>query len=108
MSKYLLSKSYNGQYWWVLKADNGQTLIKSEMYNYKLSCKTGIASSKSSIEDKNFKKYGSTYNSYYFNQIADNGQVLGTSEMYTTSSNRDAGIESVKACAQKALIEENI
>lgn len=35
MSKYIIRKTSNGQYWWVLKAPNGETLLTSETYTTK-------------------------------------------------------------------------
>jgi uncharacterized protein len=41
--KFVISKAKNGwQYYFVLKAPNGQPILTSEMYNSKASCKKGI------------------------------------------------------------------
>lgn len=42
MAKYVISKSTNGQYWFVLKSSNGQTVVTSETYTTKQACKDGI------------------------------------------------------------------
>lgn len=106
MGKYQIKKSVNYQYYWVLKASNGETLIKSETYVTKDGCKNGIYSSKVSVSDSNFDRKYSIDKQYYFNQRANNYQVLGTSETYTTSYNRDHAIEVVKREAPTALIED--
>ncbi len=36
MAKYVIRKATNDQYWWVLKAGNGETLLTSETYTAKL------------------------------------------------------------------------
>src|SRR5690606_17262038 len=106
MSKYIIRKTSNGQYWWVLKATNGNTLITSETYTTKQSCQGGIASSKVSIADSNFKRLTSVRNEPYFTQNSNNYQVLGTSEMYSSTQNRENGIEAVKQYAPIATIED--
>jgi uncharacterized protein len=106
MGKYLIKKSSNGQFFWVLNASNGQTLIKSETYVTKDGCKAGIASSKVSVYESNFRKLSSVNGQYYFNQVANNYQVLGTSETYTTSYARDNGVEVVKREAPSAIVDD--
>ncbi|RIW11888.1 DUF1508 domain-containing protein [Algoriphagus lacus] len=106
MGNYVVTNTSNGQYRWVLISVNGEKLITSEAYVSKQSCLAGIASSKLSVADSNFRKLNSTRNEPYFNQIANNNQVLGTSEMYSSSFSRDMGIESVKKNAPNATIED--
>lgn len=106
MAKYIIRKASNGQYWWVLKAPNGETLLTSETYTTKQNCHSGIVSSKASLADSNFRRLLSTRNEPYFTQNSNNYQVLGTSEMYSSTYARDSGIESVKRYAQNAIIED--
>lgn len=44
--KFEINKSSNGQYYFVLKAENGKIIATSEMYTTKESCKNGIQSVK--------------------------------------------------------------
>lgn len=106
MSKYVIRKATNGQFWWVLKAGNGETLLTSETYTTKQSCLNGVDSSKLSIADSNFKRLNSRSFQPYFTQVANNSQVLGTSEMYSSTFARDSGIESVKNNARNAIVED--
>lgn len=106
MAKYQVTRTSNSQYRWVLKASNGETLLTSETYISKQSCFAGIASSKISISDSNFKKLNSVRVEPYFNQVANNNQVLGTSEMYSSSYSRDLAIGSVKKNSPIALVED--
>ncbi|MDF2159392.1 YegP family protein [Algoriphagus sp. CAU 1675] len=106
MAKYTVKKATNVQFRWTLKAGNGEILITSETYVSKQSCLAGIASSRISVADSNFKRLNSVRNEPYFNQIANNYQVLGASEMYSSSFARDMGIESVKKNAPIAIIED--
>jgi uncharacterized protein len=105
--KYLIKRSINSQYYWVLHSVNGEALIKSEMYTTKDACKNGIASSKICIADSNFQRKTSSNGwQYYFNQTANNYQVLGTSEMYNSVQARDNGINAVKRDAPNANVED--
>ncbi|NAW50112.1 DUF1508 domain-containing protein [Elizabethkingia argentiflava] len=106
MAKYLIRKSTNGQYWWVLKAGNGETILTSETYTTKQNCLKGVESSKVNIADGNFKILTSVRNDPYFTQRAGNHQVLGTSQMYSSTHARDIGISSVKNNAPIAVIED--
>lgn len=105
--KYIIKRSVNNQYYWVLHSINAEALIKSEMYTTKEACKNGIASSKTCIADSNFqRKIASNGYQYYFNQLANNYQVLGTSEMYNTKQAMENGIAAVKRDAPIAGIED--
>jgi uncharacterized protein YegP (UPF0339 family) len=106
MAKYVVTRTTNNQYRWVLMAGNGEKLITSETYVTKQNCLAGIASSRLSVADSNFKRLNSIRNEPYFNQVANNYQVLGTSEMYSSTFSRDLGIESVKKNAPNATIED--
>ena len=43
-SKYFIKKAVNGQFYFVLKARNGRTVLTSETYKSKRGCLTGIKS----------------------------------------------------------------
>jgi uncharacterized protein YegP (UPF0339 family) len=106
MGKFVVTKTSNGQFRWALKAGNGETLITSESYVSKSGCLNGIASSRVSVNDSNFKKLNAKNDAPYFNQVANNHQVIGTSQMYSSAAARDNGIESVKKNAPEATIED--
>ena len=105
--KYVIKKSTNGQFYWVLNAVNGEPILKSsETYVSKQGCQTSIASSKVTVADGNFKRLISLNRQYYFNQVAGNGLILGISEMYNTSAACENGIAAVKRDAPKANVED--
>lgn len=107
MGKFVIKTGSNSQYYFNLKADNGQTILSSEGYTTKTSCQNGIDSVKANAKsDSNYDKRTSSNGKYYFNLKAANGQVIGTSEMYETSSGRDNGIESVKTNAPGTIVVE--
>ncbi|PSK93486.1 YegP family protein [Taibaiella chishuiensis] len=107
MGKFVITTATNGQYYFNLKADNGQTILTSEHYTNRASCNNGIESVKTNAtDDSRYDRLTSRNNKYYFNLKAGNGQVIGTSEMYETASGRDNGITSVKANAPSAPVAD--
>lgn len=105
---YVLDKHKNGQFGFVLKAGNGETILTSEQYTTKTSAETGIASVQTnSPKDERYDKKTATNGSPYFNLKASNGQVIGTSEMYSSTSARDNGIQSVKTNGPTTIIKDN-
>ncbi len=103
-----LSSSANGQYRFVLKAGNAETILTSELYKAKASAEGGIASVQANCSnDDRFDKKESTNGKFYFTLKAANHQVIGTSQMYTTASSRNNGIESVKTNGVTRTIKDN-
>lgn len=95
---YELSKSEGGQFRFVLKAGNAETILTSEMYAAKASAQNGIASvqANAALDDRYELKTASN-GAFYFNLLAANRQVIGTSQMYVSEATRSTGIASVKA-----------
>lgn len=100
--------SSNNQYYFRLKASNGETILASEGYSTKVNCRNGISSVKTNApSDSNYERRKSINEQYYFNlKSAHNGQVIGTSEMYVSAQGRDNGIESVKRNAPIAEVKD--
>ncbi len=92
-----ISSNDKGQFSFALKADNGQTILRSETYEAKASAQNGVASvQKNSAQDERYERLNAKDGRFYFNLKAGNGQVIGTSQMYQDAGGRDNGIESVK------------
>lgn len=107
MGKFVIKTGSNGQYYFSLKADNGEKILSSEGYTSKAGCNNGIDSVKTNVRaDGNYDRRTSTDGKFYFNLKANNGQIIGTSEMYDSSTGRENGIESVKINAPGAAVEE--
>lgn len=107
MGKFVIKTGTNGQYYFSLKADNGQKILASEGYTTKSACNNGIDSVKANAkDDSKYDKKTSTNGKYYFNLKATNGQIIGTSEMYESTAGRDNGIESVKTNAPGVSVVE--
>lgn len=97
LNKYIIEKSSNGQFYFVLTAKNGEVILTSEMYTTKQNCLNGIDSVKAhSPYDRYYSRKIATNGKYYFTLHASNGQVIGTSQMYVSVQGRDNGISSVK------------
>ncbi|MFC4821284.1 YegP family protein [Dokdonella ginsengisoli] len=102
-----LSKSSDGQYRFVLKAGNAETILTSELYAAKASAENGIASvqTNSASEDRYERKTASNGKAF-FNLKAANHQVIGTSQMYASEGNRDDGIKSVQTNGSTKTVKD--
>ena len=105
--KYVLKRSSNQQFVWVLYAVNGEVILSSsETYVSRQGATNGIESSRRNIADSNFlRKTASTGQPYYL-QVAGNGEPLGKSEMYNSVQARENGIAAVKRDAPIAETED--
>ena len=105
--KFVIFKSpANSEYYYHLKASNGEKILSGEGYKTNQSCRNGIASVKenSPYDSRYERKDG--YQNYTFNLKAANGERIGRSENYTTSAGRENGISAVKRDAPNAPIED--
>ena len=108
VGRYVVNVAKNGNYYFNLKATNGQTILSSEMYTTKQACMNGIESvQRNCNEDGRYDRLQSNSNKPYFNLKASNGQIIGTSEMYESETNMEKGIASVKRNGStKNIVEE--
>ena len=107
MGKFVKKVAKNGDFYFNLKAGNGEVILSSEMYKSKASCDNGISSVKeNSPSDERYERKTANNGKHYFNLKARNGQVIGSSEMYESAAGRDKGIESVKKNAPDASVIE--
>lgn len=105
--KFQIFKStVNSQYYYRLRATNGEIILNGEGYTTKQSCLNGIASVKANAPHDNRYERKDGYNNYTFNLKAANGEIIGRSESYTSSYNRENGIVAVKSDAPVAGIED--
>jgi len=104
-SKFEIFKGSNDEFYFHLKAGNGEIILASQGYTAKANCQKGIHSVDSNSKDEsNFEKKNSKDDKFYFVLMATNGQVIGNSQMYTTASARDHGAHSVHDNASNAEI----
>lgn len=103
--KFEIFLAKNNEFYFRLKAGNGEIILGSEGYTTKANCHKGIASvQKNAPEMNRYEKKNSDSGKYSFNLKATNGQVIGTSQSYKTESGRDNGIASVAKNAPDAKV----
>ena len=104
--KFQIFNGTNNQFYYHLKANNGEKILSGEGYTSKAGCQNGIQSVKeNSPYESKYRRHIATNGQYYFVLIGANGEVIGQSEMYLSTQGRDTGIETVKRDAKSAPIE---
>lgn len=102
-----IKKAKDGQFYFHLKAGNGEIILSSEMYEAKASAEKGIASVQvNSSHEERYHRDIASNGKFYFTLKAANFQVIGNSQMYVSAANRDAGIDSVKANGSTSVIKD--
>ncbi|MCQ2145543.1 MAG: YegP family protein [Bacteroidales bacterium] len=107
MAKFEVKVAKNGQFYFNLKAGNGEIILSSEMYTTKRACMNGIASVKKNAPDEGkFEVKTAANGKLHFNLKAANHQVIGSSQMYASESGCKNGIASVMKNAPEAEVVE--
>ena len=97
----------NNQFYFRLRAANGEPILASEGYVAKAGCQKGIDSVKKNAESAtNFDRKESQAGEPYFVLKAVNHEVISTSEMYKTGASMENGIEAVMRVAPEAPVED--
>ena len=105
---YELKKSSDGQFHFVLKAEDAETILTSELYTAKDSAMNGIASvQKNCAENSRYEKKDASNGKSFFKLKAANHQVISTSKMYASAALRGAGIGSMKTHGVSSSIRDN-
>lgn len=105
--KFECYKDKAGEFRFRLKAGNGETILSSEGYKSKASCKNGIESvRRNSANPDRFVAKTTAGGKHRFNLTASNGQVIGTSQSYTTESSCKNGMQSVARAAPGATLDD--
>ncbi len=106
-AKFEIKKAKNGQFFFNLKAPNGQVILTSERYKAKASAENGIKSVQNNAkDDKNYDRRESKKKEPYFVLLAANKEIIGTSEMYKGKSGMENGIKSVMKNAPDARVDD--
>ena len=102
-----LGKSSDGQYRFVLKAGNAETILTSELYKARGSAEGGIESvQKNCSADERYERKESANGKYFFILKAANHQIIGTSQMYTSAASREQGLASVKTNGVSVAVKD--
>lgn len=104
---YEMSRSSDGQWYFVLKSGSDVTILRSEMYRSRDSANNGVASvQKNCANDARYVKKEAANGKHFFNLRAGNHQVIGTSVMFDSAALRDAGIHSAKASGVSTVVKD--
>jgi len=103
--KFEIKRAKDQQYYFHLKAGNGEIILASELYKAKPSAEKGIASvKKNAPDDGRYERREGKSGKHHFVLKAANGEVIGTSEPYNSTAAMENGIASVKANAPGATV----
>lgn len=103
----IFKSSANGQFYFHLRAGNGEMILSGEGYTTKQSCLNGIASVKTNAPFDSRYERKDALTKFSFNLKAANVEIVGRSESYTSLAGREIGIAAVKKDAPGAPIEDN-
>ncbi len=105
--KFQLFKGTNEQYYFRLKASNGEIIGHSEGYTTKHGALNGIESVRTnSPYDSRYTMFQGRDGLYYFNLKANNGEIILQSEGYTSKQGAVNGIAAVKRYAPTADLDD--
>ena len=102
-----LSKSSDGQFRFVLKAGNAETILSSELYKTRAAAENGIASvQKNATDESRYERKTASNGKFHFNLKAANHQVIGSSQLYASEASRDNGIASVQTNGVSTTVKD--
>ena len=79
--KFQIFTGNDEQFYFRLRAENGEPILGSEGYTRKASCKNGVTSVRlNSEDDTNFKRKIASDGQFYFVLVDENGETIGKSE----------------------------
>ena len=104
--KFQIYKGNDEQFYFRLRARNGEVILASEGYSSEAGFQNGIESvKKNAVSEERFQRKVSDNDQFYFILVASNGEPIGNSEMYSSEHARESGIEAVNREAPEAIIE---
>lgn len=97
----------SGDYYFRLKAGNGEPILSSQGYSTKSACENGVKSVATNAgDDTRYEISEAKDGRKFFNLKAKNGQVIAKSQMYKSASGLKGGIASVKKNALSDKIKD--
>ena len=106
MGKFTLFKGQNGQFYWNLKAGNGEKICHSEGYTTKQSALNGIQACKTYSQGANFTFFTGKDGQHYWHLKASNSEIICQSEGYTSKQGAENGARSCRENAPNAPIDD--
>lgn len=107
-SKFTINKGgAHGDYFFNLKAADGEKMLGSPGYTTKTACKRAIDIVRvKALDNANYEKRTNENGQPYFVLKAENDLVIGTSEPYLRVADCERGIEMVKSEAPVARVDD--
>ena len=97
IGKYAVSKAKNGEFYFNLKAANGQIILTSSFYKSVEACNEAIEFTRANCSvDERFERKTSSNNKHFFRFTSTDSHAIGKSEMYESVASMEKGIASVK------------
>jgi uncharacterized protein YegP (UPF0339 family) len=97
-AKFQVFRGFDGQYYFHLRANNGEIVLQSQAYTRRASAVSGTESVTTNGTDAaKYELRDSVSGESYFVLKAGNGQVVGVSETYFSRSNAQRGADTVEA-----------
>jgi uncharacterized protein YegP (UPF0339 family) len=94
---FVLTDNGYPQYYFVLKAVNGETILSSGIYESKQAALHGISAIRTHCHlEQCYENRISARGSLYFVMKDGNEQIIGTSQLYSSIFSRDIGLSMVK------------
>ncbi len=104
-AKFEIKKAKDNEFYFHLKAGNGEIILSSEMYKAKASAVHGIESIKKNAGvDAHYESLTDKAGHFRFHLKAANHEIIGVSQGYKSEESRDHGIAVVKADAAGAEV----
>ncbi|HEY5674532.1 MAG TPA: YegP family protein [Malonomonas sp.] len=105
--KFEIKTAKDGQFYFNLKAGNGEVILTSQMYKAKSGALNGAESVRTnSGDDSLYERKVSSSDKPFFTIKAKNHQTIGKSGFYSSAAAMEKGIESVKKSAPEAKVVE--
>jgi uncharacterized protein YegP (UPF0339 family) len=105
--KFQVFKGKSGEYFFRLRAGNGEPVLASEGYESMPGALNGIRSVKANApSDGRYERKEAKNGQFFFVLRAGNNEPIGKSEMYKSKNGRDHGIDVIKRIAPGARIED--
>lgn len=106
-ARYEIFHGKDGQYYFRLKAANGEIILSGEAYVTKAGCENGIRAVQENCQTvAHYALLTAGDGAPYFTLKAANHQVIGQSQRYSSVQARDAGIASVIRNGQTTRITD--
>lgn len=104
MNKFVIKRSKDNQFYFVLVANNGEVILTSETYKRKRDSVRGVRAVRRAVEFGFFSKKANGMGDFYFRLYPRNYRIVGISQMYNSREAVEKGIEAVRRYAPTAPI----